>query len=321
VTATLSASEGLKAFDGNDGLATSIPRKGTEAMNGIRLAGAIALACTIVLPQAANAQNFGLSATVRGTVVLADSYPGDLRIPCAKVVVIADVVGSQPLVSGPATAVPGTTRECEWQMTVPRVREIVFAANAVPVADYNVSTPVNVAASAKSEPVAIQLVGNLQPITLALVPSAAFPVTPTGVLTIVSGNSQSGQFDPRLSMGAYVHFTKPLVVKLTTTAGVPMAGTPVTFACPSGSSCKLQGDLIFASGMTQSGGTTITVNTNTNGEATLGVVYGCVVTYIAAYTSENAQGNIPVSVKVTSGNQTATYSFTMMKQTTGLVGE
>jgi hypothetical protein len=95
------------------------------------------------------------------------------------------------------------------------------------------------------------------------VPSAAFPTTPTGVLTIVSGNSQTGQFDPRLTMGAFVHFTKPLVVKLTTTAGAPMAGVPVTFACPSGSECKLQGDLIFASGMHQSGDTAITVTTDT----------------------------------------------------------
>jgi hypothetical protein len=124
-------------------------------------------------------------------------------------------------------------------------------------------------------------------------------------------------------MGAYVHFTKPLVVKLTTTAGAPMASTPVTFACPSvnGGACKLQGDIIFASGMTQSGNTTITVNTDANGVATLGVVYGCVVTVNYPYTSENANGSIPTSVKVTAGNQTATFSLTLMKQTTGLVGQ
>jgi hypothetical protein len=289
-------------------------------MNGIRLAASIALACAVVLPQAASAQEF--ASTIRGTVVLANSFAGDLRIACDKAVVTAKISGGQTL-SATATAVPGTTRECAWQiLNVPRMRQVVFATNAVPVADYNVSTtPVNVNAAASSEAITFQLMANPGPIALALVPSAAFPVTPTGVLSIVSGNSQTGQFDPRLSLGAYVHFNKPLVVKLTTTAGAPMAGTPVTFACPSGASCKLQGDLIFASGMTQSGGTTVTVNTNASGEATLGVVYGCVVTYIAPYASENSGGNIPVSVKVTAGNQTATFGLTMMKQTTGLVGE
>jgi hypothetical protein len=292
-------------------------------MNGIRLA-AIALACTIVLPQAANAQEFGVNATVRGTVVLADSYPGDLRIACAKVVVTARVVNGETLSSMPATAVSGTTRECSWQLAnVPRLRQVVFATNAVPIADYNVSTPVNVPASGTSEPVMYQLMATPGLITLALVPSAVFPTTPTGVLTIVSGNSQTGLFDPRLTMGAYVHFTKPLVVKLTTTAGAPMVGTPVTFTCPSvnGGACKLQGDLIFAPGMTQSGNTIITVNTDANGMATLGVVYGCVVTVNYPYTSENANGSIPTSVKVTSGNQTATFSLTLTKQTTGLVGQ
>jgi hypothetical protein len=294
-------------------------------MNGIRLAASIALACTIVLPQAANAQQFGMTTTVRGIVVLAASYPGDLRIPCAKVVVTANVVGAQTLSSAPATAVSGTTRECLWQLAgVPRMREIVFAAKDVPVADYNTSTPTNVAASGTSEPVTYQLLGAVPgPITLALEPSAAFPTTPTGVLTIVSGNSQTNQFDPRLTMGAYVHFTKPLVVKLTTAAGAPMAGAPVTFTCPSisGGACKLHGDLIFAPGMHQSGNTTITVTTDANGMATLGVVYGCVVTVNYPYTSENAGGSIPTSVKVTSGNQTATFSLTSTKQTTGLAGE
>jgi hypothetical protein len=292
-------------------------------MNGIRLAASIAVACTIVLPQAANAQSFGMNATVQGIVVLADSYPGDLRIACAKVVVTASALGFQPLASTTATAVPGTTRKCTWQLAgVPRMRDIVFAANAVPVTDYNTSTPTNVAVSGKSEPVRFQLMGSPELITFALVPSAPFPTTPTGVLSIVSGNSQTNQFDPRLTMGAYVHFTKPLVVKLTTTAGAPIAGAPVTFACPSinGGACKLQGDLIFAPGMHQSGNTTITVNTDANGMATLGVVYGCVVTVNYPYTSENANGSIPTSVSVTSGNQTATFSLTSTKQTTGLVG-
>jgi hypothetical protein len=291
-------------------------------MNGIRLAATIGLACTIVLPQAANAQLFAPPATVAGIVVLADSYPGDLRIACAKVVVTASDVNSQPLASTTATAVPGTTRRCSWQLErVPRMREIVFAANAVPVADYNTSPPTNVAASGKSEPVLLQPIGSPGPIALALVPSAPFPTTPTGVLTIVSGNSQTNQFDPRLTMGAYVHFTRPLVVKLTTTSGAPMAGAPVTFTCSNaGGACKLQGDLIFASGMHQSGGTTITVTTDKTGMATLGVVYGDVLTVNYPYTSEKADGSIPASVTVTSGNQTATFSFTLTKQTTGLLG-
>jgi hypothetical protein len=291
-------------------------------MNGIRLAASIALACALILPQAANAQEFGLMATVHGVVVLPNSYPGDLRIACDKVVVYATVLGAQTVSTAQAMPVAGTTRGCSFSLeNVPRTRQIVFSTNAAPVADYNVTTPVNVAASAKNEPTSFQLMGNPGLITLTLVPSAPFPVTPTGVLTIVAGNSQTALFDPRLTMGAYVHFNKPLGVKLTTTAGVPIVGAPVTFACPAGSSCKLQGDLIFAPGMTQSGGPTITVNTDKNGNATLGVVYGCVVTVNAAYTSENAQGNIPASVIVTAGNQTATFSLTMVKQTTGLMGQ
>jgi hypothetical protein len=283
-------------------------------VNGIRLAASIALACTIVLPQAANAQFFGQT-TVPGIVVLADSYPGDLRIACAKVVVTASVLGSQPLASTTATAVPGTTRKCSWQITgLQPLREIVFAANAVPVADYNTSTPTNVAASGKSEPVLIQPLRNPGLITLALVPSVPFPTTPTGVITIVSGNSQTSQFDPRLTMGAYAHFKKPLVVKLATAAGVPIAGAPVTFTCPGVIQCVLQGDIFMG------GKTAVTVTTDTNGLATLGLVSGSAVVVVYPYASEKPDGSIPTAITVTSGNQTATFSFTLTKQTTGLLG-
>jgi hypothetical protein len=290
-------------------------------MNGIRLAASIALACTIALPQAANAQFFGPAATVSGIVVLADSYPGDLRIACAKVVVTASDINSQPLASTTATVVPGTTRKCSWQLAgVPRMRELVFAANAVPVADYNTSTPTNVAASGKSAPVLLQFTGGIQPITLALVPSAPFPTAPANVLTIVSGNSQASQFDPRLTMGATASFIKPLVVKLTTTAGAPIAGVPVTFSCPAVIQCALQGGVVFAPGLYSQGKPSITVTTGTTGMATLGFVNGGVVTVVYPYTSEKSDGSISTAITATSGNQTATFSFTLTKQTTGLVG-
>jgi hypothetical protein len=247
--------------------------------------------------------------------------PGDLRIACAKVVVTVSALGSQPVASTTATPVPGTTRKCSWQLAgVPRMREIVFAANAVPVADYNTPTPTNVAASGKSEPVLLQLVGGPGLITLALVPLAPFPTAPVGVLTIVSGNSQTSQFDPRLTMGAYVHFTKPLVVKLATTAGAPIAGAPVTFTCPGVIQCALQGDVIFAPGGNAQGKAAVTVTTDTNGMATLGLVKGDSVVVVYPYASEKADGSIPTAITVTSGNQTATFSFTLTKQTTGLVG-
>jgi hypothetical protein len=162
--------------------------------------------------------------------------------------------------------------------------------------------------------------GNPGLVTLALVPSAPFPTTPTGVLSIVSGNSQTSQFDPRLTMGAMVSFIKPLVVKLATTAGAPIAGAPVTFTCPGGNvECALQGSVIFAPGLHQ-GKPAVTVTTDTNGMATLGLVNNGVVDVVYPYTSEKPDGSIPASITVTSGNQTATFSFTLTKQTTGLVG-
>jgi hypothetical protein len=86
-------------------------------------------------------------------------------------------------------------------------------------------------------------------------------VTPTGTLSVVSGDSQ------RIVVGGIT--TAPLVAKLVDGTGAPLAGVTVSWAIPVGT-----GTLAAMSGVTTSGGTTSNTFTSDNVSGTIKVDAG-----------------------------------------------
>ncbi len=287
-------------------------------MKFIRPLSLVAAATLALVPHVVGAQ-FGAPTTLAGTIVLADSDPGTLKIDCAKVIVTAtsSMIGMPPR-SGLATAVETEPRTCNWQITnVSRGMQLTIATNVFPIADTVTpgATPVSVNATVKAVHLATSPLANPGPIALVVVPSAAFPTPPpappAGVLTITAGGTQTRTYDPRLFMGATNDFLNLLAVRLTTEAGVPIAGAPIVFSCPpqaNVSNCSLQQD--FSTGVTKN----VTVTTDKNGMATLSSVRGVSVAVLYAYTSALPDGSMPpMPITATYKNVTATFFMKLVK--------
>jgi hypothetical protein len=275
-------------------------------------------AAVAVLPHVASAQV--PPASLAGTIVLPSSYPGDLRIDCTKIVLKATTTGvfnTTATATTIAVPVADSTRTCNWRFERIARGQVVITTNTFPIADYISSTPVIVNGNATGR-IEIQMIGTPTPLVVAITPAAAFP-TPTpapaaAILTVVSGGAQTRTYDPRLFLGATNDFIVPLVAKLTTPAGVPIAGAPVVFSCPPAaniSNCSLQQD--FMTGVTK----TVTVTTDTNGIATLARAQsGVSVAVLYAYTSALPNGNMPpMPITATYKNVSTTFTMTLVKGT------
>jgi hypothetical protein len=232
------------------------------------LAGALLLAPS-VSAQGVFPAPFG-SIGVAGLLRLDPAVTGNVALNCDAITVSA-MAGQSPVASTRARAA-GDSRTCAWTLNLPAGRQLTIVTAGAAITVSGVPNVTSVAASTQPVPFFQQMQFGMQSTTMSLTVLASRPVptppppSPTPkppTLTIVSGDNQSkGYTGP---FGLAVNFTTPVVVKLMNGNGQPIAGAAVVFGCPTGLTqslaCGLNG---------QSYTPTLSVTTNSSGEATLG---------------------------------------------------